>query len=51
MAKQGIGNIKQILPYLGNVAQAKSRKSKGGKWRRTLIHALEKRLGEVDRKT
>ena len=28
MTQQGTGNVKQTLPYPGNVAQAKSRKSK-----------------------
>ena len=49
MAQQGTGNVKQTLPYLGNTAQARSRKIKGGTWRGTLIHALEKRLRERER--
>ena len=28
MAQQGTGNVKQTLPYPGNVAQVRSRKSK-----------------------
>ena len=51
MAQQGMGNIKQKWSYLGNAAQAKSMKSNGGTWRGTLIHALEKRLKEGDRRT
>ena len=30
MTHQGIGNVKQTLPYPGNAAQARSRKIKGG---------------------
>jgi len=30
MAQQGTGNVKQILPYPRNAAQAKSKKSKRG---------------------
>ena len=37
------------MPYLGNVALARSRNIKGGTWRGTLIHALEKRLRERER--
>ena len=37
------------MPYPGNAAQAKSRKSKRDTWRGTLIHALEKRLIERER--
>ena len=33
MAQQGIENVKQTLSYLGNVAQARSRKNKGYKER------------------
>ena len=33
MTQQSTGNLKQILPYLGNMAQAKSRKCKGYKER------------------
>ena len=44
-----LGNVKQTLPYLGNAAQARSRKSNGGTWRGTLIHALEKMLRERER--
>ena len=51
MAQQGIGNVKQTLPYLGNVAQARSRKIKGDTWLGTLIDALEKRLKEREEKT
>ena len=36
MAQQGIGNVKQILPYLRNMAQAKSRRNKGYKERGSL---------------
>ena len=50
MAQQGIWNIEQTLPYPRNAAQAKSRKSKRGTWRGTLIHALKKRLKEGDRR-
>ena len=49
MAQQGTGNVKQTFPYPGNAAQARSRKIKRGTWRRTLIHALEKRLRERER--
>jgi len=49
MAQQRIGNVKQRLPYSGNVAQARSIKIKGGTWMATLIHALEKRLKERER--
>ena len=44
ITQQGIGNVKQTLPYLRNVAQVRNRKIKWGTWRRTLIHALKKRL-------
>ena len=50
MAQQGTENVKQTLPYPGNATQAKSKKIKGGTWRGTLIHALEKRLRERKRK-
>ena len=49
MTQQSTGNVKQILPYLGNMAQAKSRKCKGYKERGTLIHALEKWLREREK--
>ena len=49
MALQGTGKVKQTLPYLGNVAQVRSKKIKGGTWMGTLIHALKKRLKERER--
>ena len=49
MAQQGIGIVKQILPYSGKAGQARRRKIEGNRWRGTLIHALEKRLKERER--
>ena len=50
MAQQGMGNVNQTLLYPGNATQARSRKIKRGTWRGTLIHALEKRLREREKK-
>ena len=49
MAQKGTRNVNQTLPYLGNMAQARSRKIRRGTWMEALIHALEKRLRERER--
>ena len=45
------GKVNQILPTFQGYGLPRHRKSKGGSWRGTLIHALEKRLNEGDRRT